>query len=125
MTHADVERWIEEYVRLWRTPGIEGLGEIFTDDASYSTGPYAEPARGLEAIAALWDTEREPGERFELDSSVVAVEGPVAVARLEVRYTAPREQSYRDLWIMRFAADGRCESFEEWPFWPGQGHVAP
>ncbi|WP_327035397.1 hypothetical protein [Micromonospora ureilytica] len=30
------------------------------------------------------------------------------------------DQEYRDLWVMRFADDGRCRSFEEWPFWPGQ-----
>jgi len=31
---------------------------------------------------------------------------------------------WRDLWVLRFAADGRCSSFEEWPFAPGQpdGH---
>jgi hypothetical protein len=25
---------------------------------------------------------------------------------------------------MRFAGDGLCESFEEWPFWPDQSTVA-
>jgi hypothetical protein len=25
---------------------------------------------------------------------------------------------------MRFAADGLCESFEEWPFWPEKSTVA-
>jgi hypothetical protein len=40
------------------------------------------------------------------------------VARVEVEYAGGTE--YRDLWIVRFAADGRCREFEEWPFWPGQ-----
>jgi hypothetical protein len=42
------------------------------------------------------------------------------VARVEVWYGDPVRQEYRDLWIMRFAGDGRCRSFEEWPYWPQQ-----
>ena len=26
-------------------------------------------------------------------------------------------QEYRDLWIIRLAGDGRCDWFEEWPYW--------
>jgi hypothetical protein len=39
---------------------------------------------------------------------------------VEVSYGDPVRQEYRDLWIVRFAGDGRCASFEEWPFWPEQ-----
>ena len=52
--------------------------------------------------------------RFEL----VAVEGDVGVARVDVRYGPPREQRYLDLWVVRLEEDGRCREFEEWPFWP-------
>ena len=34
------------------------------------------------------------------------------------RNTAPEDQVFWDLWIVRLAADGRCAAFEEWPFWP-------
>ncbi len=27
---------------------------------------------------------------------------------------------YRDLWIVRLDAAGRCTAFEEWPYFPGQ-----
>ncbi|MEK8104631.1 hypothetical protein NKG94_04515 [Micromonospora sp. M12] len=57
---------------------------------------------------------------FQLTTEIVAVEGDTAVSRQEVRYGDPVDQEYRDLWVMRFADDGRCRSFEEWPFWPGQ-----
>jgi hypothetical protein len=55
---------------------------------------------------------------------VVALEGSTAVVRVEVRYGRPGGGEYRDLWIVDFAADGRCREFEEWPFWPGQEIVA-
>jgi hypothetical protein len=114
-----VVTWIELYERAWRTVGTEGLAELFTEGASYRMSPYEEPARGLEAIGELWERERVgPDEEFELRSAVIAVDGDTAVARIEVDYATGAE--YRDLWIIRFGADGRCREFEEWPFWPGQ-----
>ncbi|MFG2099247.1 hypothetical protein ACGFJ5_01450 [Micromonospora echinaurantiaca] len=69
----------------------------------------------------MWEAERAgPDEVFRMTSEIVAVDGDTAVVRLEVRYGDPVHQEYRDLWIMRFAEDGRCGSFEEWPFWPAQ-----
>ena len=122
-----LDRWIEAYVRLWRTPGADGLSEIFTEDATYSPGPFSDPRRGLDAISELWESERlGPDEDFEMTSAPVAVDGDTAVARVEVRYGPPRDQLYRDLWIVRFDSDGRCTAFEEWPFWPpeSRGTVA-
>ncbi len=81
--------------------------------------PYARPARGLAEIAELWERERAgPDERFEIEHELVAVEGATAVVRVAVSYATGAE--YRDLWVIRLGADGRCEEFEEWPFWPGQ-----
>lgn len=119
MTREDLHAWIAAYERLWRTPGSDGLAEIFSEDASYSTAPFREPLNGLPAIAEMWEAERlNPDEDFELDSEIVAVDGDTAVARIEVRYGPPRDQLYRDLWVLVLGADGRCTRFEEWPFWP-------
>jgi hypothetical protein len=85
--------------------------------------PYEEPARGLEAIAALWEREREgPDEGFEMTHEIVAVEGDTGVVRVEVSYE--RGTEYRDLWLIRLGPDGRCRDFEEWPFWPEKGPTA-
>jgi ketosteroid isomerase-like protein len=111
-------RWVDEYERAWRAPGVAALDALFTEDATYSTAPYARPHAGLPAIRAMWEAGRSPGEAFSMTSEVVAVEGDVGVVRVAVHYTAPRDQEYRDLWIVRLAPDGRCASFEEWPFWP-------
>lgn len=119
MDRTRVSDWIAGYERAWRSPGTDALADLFTADATYAQGPYHDPVVGLAAIAAMWDAERDgPDEVFTLTSEVVAVDGDTAVARLEVRYGDPVVQEYRDLWVMRFAADGRCAGFEEWPFWP-------
>ncbi len=73
---------------------------------------------GLAAISELWEAERvSADEAFTMSSEVVAVDGDVAVVRAEVEYAASGT-SWRDLWVLRFATDGRCSSFEEWPFAP-------
>jgi hypothetical protein len=111
--------WIETYERAWRTAGTDSLAELFAEEASYRMSPYEEPAVGLTAIGELWERERVgPHEEFEMTHKIVAVDGEVAVVRVEVAYAKGAE--YRDLWLIRFGPDGRAREFEEWPYWPGQ-----
>jgi uncharacterized protein (TIGR02246 family) len=115
MDKQRVAAWIAGYERAWRSPGTETLADSFTADATYLQGPFDEPLVGLSEIAEMWDQERTgPDEAFEMTSEIVAVDGDTAVARVEVTYGEPDHEEFRDLWIMRFAEDGRCRSFEEW-----------
>ena len=121
MDRAAVEQWVADYERAWRTQGTELLAELFAPEASYSPSPWAQPVEGLDAIGRFWEAERDgPDEEFTMSSDVVAVEGAVAVVRVFVDYGAPRARPWRDLWVLRFAADGRCSFFEEWPFAPNE-----
>jgi hypothetical protein len=51
----------------------------------------------------------------------------IGVARLGLLQRAQRRpfalavSSAADLWIMRFADDGHCHAFEEWPFGSSRG----
>ena len=88
-------------------------------------GPYEETVHGLEALAALWEDERRSAEEeFELEATVVAVDGDVGVARVDVRYGPPDPREYKEVWMVRFDGDGRCESFQEWTEWPGSERPA-
>ncbi len=126
VTREHVLSWLERYERAWRTPGTAPLREIFSEDASYQLAPYEQPIAGLDAIASMWEREREsPDEQFTMASEIVAVQDDTAVARVEVHYGGPPPREYRDLWIVRFDEGGRCVVFEEWPFWPDQARIAP
>ena len=125
MTRSQVTAWLESYERAWRASGTAGLAELFTENATYQLSPYDEPIAGLAAIAAMWERERTgPDERFTMSSEIVALETNVAVVRIEVHYDGPPPREYRDLWVIRFDEAGRCEAFEEWPFWPERPRVA-
>ena len=121
----EVERWLAGYEAAWRSPGTQGLTALFTAEATYLQSPYEQPVRGLDAIRLMWEDERDgPDEAFTLATSILAVDDRTAVVRAEVRYGDPA-QEYRDLWVIRFAEDGRCAWFEEWPYWPERPYSAP
>ncbi len=124
VTAEQLLAWVDRYEQAWRTAGTEGLGGLFTDEAEYLVTPYDEPVRGLGAIRQFWDEDRDgPDEVFTMSAEVVACSGSTGVARVVVLYGDPLAQEYLDLWVVRFAADGRAERFEEWPFWPTHGRT--
>jgi ketosteroid isomerase-like protein len=125
MDRKTVEQWVERYEHAWRTPGTEVLIELFGPDATYLPSPWTQRVEGCDAMALFWEAERDgPDEEFTMSSDLVAVDGETAVVRVSVEYGAPGSSPWRNLWVLRFAADGRCSSFEEWPFAPEQpdGH---
>lgn len=120
MDHAAVDTWITGYEHAWRSPGVERLADLFAADASYVASPWRSPIEGLDAIGRFWEARREgPDEQFDMTSEVLAVEDDVAVARVEVVMYGDGTR-WRNLWIMRFAPDGRCTAFEEWTLAPDQ-----
>lgn len=122
MDRDQVMAWVADYERAWRAGDRTAVADLFTEDAAYRTSPY-EPARtGHADIRDFWLVDE--GESFTVEAEPVAVEGRAAVVRLEVRYGDPVRQEYRDLWLLRFAEDGRVEDYEEWAYWPGKPYSA-
>jgi hypothetical protein len=115
--------WVAGYERAWRDGDVSAVPRLFADDARYRTSPYSEPKTGHVEIQAFW--RDDVGRTFTVTAEPVAVDGCDAVVRLEVRYLEPVAQEYRDLWVLRFAPDGRVEDFEEWAYWPDKSYVAP
>ena len=122
MDRDEVMRWVAGYERAWRDGDLDAVAELFTEDARYRPSPYDVAEVGHAAIRAFWLDDE--GQTFTVRAQPVAVEGREAVVRLEVRYDQPVRQEYRDLWVLRFAADGRVEDFEEWAYWPGKPYSA-
>ena len=117
MDVASLQSWIDGYERAWRSAGTEALADLFSADVRYWASPWDEPMRGVAELDTFWEAERDgPDETFEMASTIVAVDGPVGVVRVEVNYGDGTR--WLDLWIVRFDEDGRCRHFEEWPIGP-------
>lgn len=116
----NVMEWVAGYEKGWRGADLDAVARLFTEDARYRRSPYDPPQVGHEAIRAFWVDDELA---FTVDAQPVAIEGDTAVVRLEVRYGDPVTQEYRDLWVLRFASDGRVADFEEWPFWPANPYT--
>lgn len=114
--------WVASYERAWRSDDQEAIAALFTEDVLYRRSPVEPSEVGHSGIRSFWS--EEPGTTFLVAPHVVAVDDPVAVVRVDVHYRAPRAQEYRNLWILRFAADGRVADFEEWAYWPGRPYSA-
>jgi ketosteroid isomerase-like protein len=117
-----VTRWVGDYERAWREDDADAVETLFTQNATYRRSPYEPSETGHEAIKAFW--LEDAGRTFSMDAMVLAVENEVAVVRVDVFYRTPVEREYRDLWLLRFGADGRVADFEEWAYWPGKPYSA-
>ncbi|MEP6665020.1 MAG: nuclear transport factor 2 family protein [Nocardioidaceae bacterium] len=122
MTRDQVMTWVTAYEQGWRDEDVSSVERLFTPDARYRPSPYDESIVGHEAIKAFWLDDE--GKVFTMSAEPVAVEDRTAVVRVEVRYGDPVTQEYLDLWVLRFAEDGRVEDFEEWAYWPGKPYSA-
>jgi hypothetical protein len=79
------------------------------------------PLRGLHELQSFWKKARAGyDELFKIDSRVIAVDGRIAIVKVEVEYAKDEPSRWRDLWIISFNDQGLCKSFEEWPFALGQ-----
>jgi ketosteroid isomerase-like protein len=122
MDRDQVTSWVERYEGAWRADDAGAVPGMFTPDASYARSPYERALLGHAAIQDFWTADA--GATFSMTAEPLAVEGGTAVVRVGVQYTAPEAQEYKNLWVLRFADDGRVADFEEWPFWPGRPYSA-
>jgi hypothetical protein len=118
MTRDEVMLWVDAYERAWRAADRDAIEQLFTPSARYLRSPYAEPLDGHAAIQDFWVDDDEDGTIFAMEAWPVVADGTDAVVRVKIDYGEPVHQEYVDLWVLRFADDGRVEHFEEWAYWP-------
>jgi len=119
---AHVQRWLDGYVQAWLAYEPAAIGALFSDDAEYRWHPWDtgdDVARGREAIVASWMEEPDIAGAYEGEYRPLMVSGDDAVAVGITRYyvdasRAELEQEFHNLWVLRFADNGRCSSFTEW-----------
>jgi len=119
MDRVAVQAWLDAYVAAWRANQRGPIEALFTEDAAYRFHPYDpedDVVKGSSAIADAWlENPDEPGSgdaRYE----PFAVEDDRAVAIGYSHYLAQGDQderTYRNVFLLEFASDGRCRAFTE------------
>lgn len=117
MTDTNLEAvtlWVDAYRRAWESNEPDDIRALFAEDAEYLTEPFAEPWRGHDEIVEQWlKAKDDPGDTtFEWHP--VAANDDVAVVQGRTVYTGKTHGVYDNLWVIRWAHDGRARSFTEW-----------
>jgi ketosteroid isomerase-like protein len=112
MDGARLQSWLDAYVEAWRSYDRDAIAALFADDASYAYHPYDEPLRGRDAIAESWLSEQDAPGSWEASYRPLMIDGHRAIAAGETRYADGNV--YSNLFVLRFAGDGRCSEFVEY-----------
>jgi ketosteroid isomerase-like protein len=119
MNRSDLQAWLDRYVEAWRANEREPIEALFTEDAVYRWRPYGgdeRGARGREAIVSSWLEDQDDPATWDARYEAFAVDGDRAVATGTSHYAANAddpERMYHNVFLMRFAPDGRCSDFTE------------
>ncbi|HET8567408.1 MAG TPA: nuclear transport factor 2 family protein [Candidatus Limnocylindria bacterium] len=120
MDRGALRLWLDAYIEAWRTYDPERIAALFTEDATYKYHPLdTEPVAGREAIVAAWLENRDDPASWSAEYHPLAFDGDLAVAHGLTQYAADEAAGrparlYANIWVMRFAPDGRCREFIEW-----------
>jgi hypothetical protein len=112
-TRAQVQEWLDAYVKAWRAYDTDAIGALFAPDATYAFHPYDEPVRGRDAIVAAWLGDRDEPGSWEATYAPLVIEGDRAIATGETRYPGAG-RVFSNLFELEFDAHGRCRRFVEW-----------
>lgn len=105
--------WMDGYVHAWESNDPEDVAALFSPEAVYDPQTADGEWDGVEEIAKRWiEIGDTPGNwDFQWIPLVETDELAVVVANTEYREPP---MSYRNLFVIRFDSEGRCEDFTEW-----------
>lgn len=113
MQKADVAKWIDGYIKAWKSNNTKDIAELFTEDALYSTGPFDEPWIGQQAIQDGWIGVGDQPSDWKFDYEVIVVDGDLGVMHGTTIYKG-NVGTFSNIWLIRLTEDGRCKEFREW-----------
>ena len=107
------QTWIEQYKTAWASNNPDDIRAMFTDDASYAGTPSdTSPWRGIDAIVEGWLRNADEPDTYTFEYEVLSDTGDLAFVQGLTTYLDERP-TYDNLWVIRFAPDGRATEFIE------------
>ena len=119
MERAAVVAWLKSYMNAWETYSPEAIGDLFTEDATYSFHPYDQPVAGRQAIVDAWLKDPDAPGTFSANYAPIAVDGDLVVVNGRSTYFKDSSRTamtkeWDNIFVIQFDKDGRCRSFREW-----------
>ncbi|MBI5230619.1 MAG: nuclear transport factor 2 family protein [Coriobacteriales bacterium] len=112
-----IDQWMQRYIAAWRSDDPEAVAALFADDSRYRTAPHRPPVEGRDAIVEWWVDQGDSKLDWTFEYEIVAVDGDVSIVQGRTHYPCEGDQAaktYRNLWVIEFASDGRAREFTEW-----------
>lgn len=108
--------WMDAYRRAWESNEPDDIRALFTTDARYRNRvDDPSPRTGLDSIVAGWLDEADPPGSTTFSWHLVAEDGDTAVVQCVTEYPEGHKKgTYDNLWVIRFAEDGRARDFTDW-----------
>ncbi|WP_374200333.1 nuclear transport factor 2 family protein [Arthrobacter sp. M4] len=102
------------YEGAWTSNSPDDIRALFTEDAVYETRPNdPSPWRGHSEIVEKWIEAQDQPEDWTFEWTLLGIDGDTAYVQGLTTYLNG-QPTYDNLWIIRFAPDGRASAFTEW-----------
>jgi hypothetical protein len=108
-----VTRWVENYVKAWRSGDAAEIGALFSPAAEYHEWPYATDWVGRDAIVEGWLSRQDwQAGGWEFEWSLLKITGDTAAVGGTGVY---RELgTFSNLWTVTLDQRGKCVMFRMW-----------
>jgi hypothetical protein len=112
-----VQQWLDRYLDAWRSNDADDIRALFTEEATYAGSPLdPRPWVGREAIVEGWLRHRDEPGSWQFEGAPLAFADGIGLVQGRTDYTDG--SVWANLWVIRFAEDGRASSFVEWAIPP-------
>src|ERR687891_932235 len=108
-----LDRWMDGYVLAWSSNDEDHIRPLFTEEAVYDPQTAGGEWYGIDEIVANWQEIDDDEDDWVFQWRPPVETDDLAVVTGTTRYLDP-PAGYRNLFVIRFAEDGRCYDFTEW-----------
>lgn len=107
-----LDAWMARYLAAWEGNDRGDITALFTEDAVYDPQTGSGIWSGHDGIVAGWLAAADGPDDWSFTWDPLVETDDIAVVTGVTVYDEP--PSYRNLWEIHFAGDGRCHRFVEW-----------
>ncbi len=117
LTRDQFAAWLTRYIEAWRSGDRSDIGDLFSEDVSYSQNGVQTSIAGRDAVVTRWLEESyQPDASWGASYEPLTIEEEIHVAVGSTRYLREMgvREEFSNIFVCRFDDDGRCRELREW-----------